>query len=311
MKILVTGATGFAGRALIAKLAGHNHEVTALARDASPSPSPKVRTLVADLLDLSATADTLRDECFGAVVHAAAVTPAATVGIQQPQVFESNITLTFNLLNALDALPGRIIHLSTLDVYAPPTGDAILSETSPIAPLSLYARSKLKTEELCREWAQSHAVPCITARLTQVFGPGDSSQKFIPNVLRSIGAGSRIELYGDGSDLRDFLFVEDAAALLAALIENGNACGVFNVASGTSRSLNDVIRTLSGITGREFVVEHRPRRKALVNYRFNIEKLNAATHDTPLSNFTTALERTLRGLANFCLPPSSARSFDK
>lgn len=293
MRILVTGAHGFLGRALARHLASRNHEITALTRRSSPSLPPTARTLEAELLDAQATADALRGEYFDAVIHAAAITPAASGDAQQPVTHEGNVLLTGNLLAALSTPPAKLVHLSTLDVYAQPTGDTVLSEISALDPVSPYACSKLKAERLCDEWAQCHAVPCTTARLTQVFGPGDSSQKFIPSVIRKVRTGSPIELYGDGSDLRDFLFVDDAATLLASLTENKSASGVFNVASGASRSLNDVLSALAGITNHELVIEHLPRKKALVNYRFDVAKLNAATSNMPLSSFATALERTL------------------
>ena len=201
-------------------------------------------------------------------------------------------SLTGNLLAALSAHPAKLVHLSTLDVYAPPAGDAVLSETSPLAPVSAYALSKQKAEQLCHDLTHRHAVPCITARLTQIFGPGDPSQKFIPNMIRKARAGLPIELFGDGSDLRDFLFVDDAATLLAALTENMGASGIFNVASGTSRSLNDVLTIASGILRRELAVKLLPRKKALLNYRFDIAKLNGATSITSFNSFATSLERT-------------------
>lgn len=293
MRILITGAHGFLGRALVRELANRNHQITALARRADSSLPPMVRTLAADLLDVRATADALRNDCFDAVLHAAAITPAASGNAQQAVTHEGNALLTGNLLTALTAPPAKLVHLSTLDVYALPAGDTVLTEASALAPVSAYALSKHQAEQLCHDWAQRHSVPCVTARLTQIFGPGDPSQKFIPNVIRKARAGLPIELFGDGSDLRDFLFVDDAAALLTALTENMGTNGVFNVASGTSRSLNDVLTTLSSTMNRELAVEHLPRKKTLVNYRFDVAKLKGATSIASLNSFVTSLERTL------------------
>jgi UDP-glucose 4-epimerase len=305
MKILVTGAGGFVGRALVNHLSSRGHEITAwmhCPECATPLPAASV---VVDLLDAPMTAAALRLDCYDAVVHAAAITPASSSGALQSEAHDRNLNLTSNLLHGFNYRPEHFVYLSTLDVYAPPTGDSVLDETAALGPVSRYAQSKLQAEQLCHEWGQRFGMRCTIARLTQVFGPGDPTQKFIPSVIRKLKAGLPVGLHGDGSDLRDFLFVDDAAALLTALIESTTARGVYNLSSGTSRSLNDVLEVLADITGEELVIQHRPREKALVNYRFNVAKLRAAASFDALTTFRAGLERTLGGWPIKACQPAS------
>jgi nucleoside-diphosphate-sugar epimerase len=287
--ILVTGAGGFVGSAVTRELLRRGHEVIAVVR-ASPISFGSAMVVRQDLLDAQAVMATLCTFCCDAVIHAAANMPLRA----QETGYAVNETMTRNLLSGLaTGLPKFFLCISSVDVYAQ-TGGSV-DEEAPIAPISDYGASKLATEKACREWATERGVGLGIARLTQIFGPGDRTPKLIPTAIATIKAGQPVKLFGDGEDLRDYLFVTDAARLLAEWTERYLAT-TLNVATGQTRSINEVLAILREVSGKEFTIERLPRRKSRIDYRFNTTSLDQALGPLKLTPFPMALRKTYDAL---------------
>jgi nucleoside-diphosphate-sugar epimerase len=286
MKILLTGASGFIGKYVASELLRRHHKVCCLIRRPDSLSIQGADTIIADLKDLDALAETLKKKEFETVIDSAAKIPLAT---DKDEDYFDNILFTRNLLNSLRAAPPvYFLKLSTIDVYKI---KHTITESTEVSPQNSYSLSKRVSEQLVEIWSKELNVSSCILRLTQIFGAGDRSNKFIPSVIKQIKGTSRIILYGDGHDRRDYLFVEDAARLIAESCEK-KIIGTFNMASGESHSLNEVVKSLQTITGKEFQLEYRDRKKPRLDYQFDIHNLLNALGQLQLTSLSEALKRT-------------------
>jgi UDP-glucose 4-epimerase len=249
-RVLLTGATGFLGGALLRRLLERGDEVAVLGRT-EPPEGGSWTFLKADLGEPETV---LRHRQalsgIGLVAHLGgwvlrSSDPAAD---EMAGPFRVNVEGTAHLLSILPPDLKAFCYASTLDVYGPPR-EIPVREDHPLRPASFYGASKAAAEALLGVWSRRSGVPVAALRFTQVYGPGDTSAKALPNFLRACLAGEAPPIRGSGEDVRDYLYVDDAvAAILAAL--DRRAAGAFNVASGSGVSLRDLLATIQRLTGR-------------------------------------------------------------
>jgi UDP-glucose 4-epimerase len=242
--ILVTGATGFIGGRLVPRLLERGWHVLALGRTAPRMAG--VTFLPGDFHDAEKM---LRDhhaalQRVDAVVHLGGF----VLHSSRPEDDDSlssrclNIEATTHLLRHLPSTLSCLCYTSTVDVYGPPAALPV-TEDHPTLPVSSYGRSKLATEHLLQDYRTHTGLPVAILRLSQVFGPGDTSAKAIPNFIRAALRGEPLPVQGDGSDVRDYVYVDDVvAAILQALEQRAN--GVFNIACGEGHSIREVVTTI-------------------------------------------------------------------
>ena len=238
-RVLVTGGAGFIGGAVVRRLLADttaqvfNLDKLGYASDlrsieALPEASGRHTLLRVDLTDAEATAAALRQADPDLVMHLAAESHVDR-SIDGPAAFiDSNVSGTFNLLQAVRAhweqLPAerrerfRFHHISTDEVFGSlgPTGR--FSETTPYDPRSPYSASKAASDHLVSAWHHTYGLPVVLTNCSNNYGPWQFPEKLIPVVILKAVAGEPIPLYGDGANVRDWLYVEDhvEALLLAA-----------------------------------------------------------------------------------------------
>jgi nucleoside-diphosphate-sugar epimerase len=247
--VLLTGASGFLGGAVLERLTRRSHRVITLGRTVPRSARPASH-LAADLGEPATILrhrEALRQvelaaHLGGHVLHAAA--PASDDPVQAARV---NVAGTARLLAALPPSLRGFCFASTLDVYGPPRSCPV-REDHPPAPATHYAASKLAAETLLEVWSGRHGVPLAVLRLTHVYGPGDPSAKAVPSFLRACLRGERPRVRGDGSDVRDYVYVEDAADAVVRALEL-RAAGTFNIASGAGISIRQLLAAVRLATG--------------------------------------------------------------
>jgi nucleoside-diphosphate-sugar epimerase len=293
--VLVTGAAGFIGSRLVARLRqDETTRVVILTRSEAAAAIPGVTTVRASLERL--TPRHWQEQGVGAfdvVFHLGGFIPkSAADGDRVAEVYRDNLLGTRALLESLVEPPGRVVFASTVDVYAPPADGRPLDESSPLGPENLYGASKLFCERLvrahCRRSGSAHAL----LRYGHIFGPGEERcGKLIPATIRALLRGEPVALHGDGLAERDYLFVDDAVeATLRAAASSSAELGPINVARGASVTIREVAALLLRLVGRGGSVDYLPDRPRGRSYRIDAGAMFAEFGRWPL----TALEDGLR-----------------
>jgi UDP-glucose 4-epimerase len=236
-RILVTGASGFIGRALVANLLGAGHSVIALNRSPSVPPSSdsaRYEERIADKPeDLAATLAGIGADI---VIHAAA--PGTRPADRTWQVLsEGCISYVHHLFDALAAqAPKRFVMLGSWSEYAPPTGPtgSLINEAHPLVSGNIYGAHKAAAYLIAHARASQIGTVFVSARLFNIYGPGEHEARLIPYCVRQLAAGKPVELTS-GEQKRDFVFVEDAVEAIVQLALRSAAPEhpVYNVCSGT------------------------------------------------------------------------------
>lgn len=237
MKILVTGGAGFIGSAVVRLAIERGHEVVnvdaltyaACLENLAPiAGSPLYAFENIDIRDRAALDRIFETHMPEAVMHLAAESHVDR-SIDAPGLFiETNITGTYNLLEAArhfwtaqgrpDAF--RFHHISTDEVFGSLGAEGMFTEDTPYDPRSPYSASKAASDHLVRAWGETYGLPIILTNCSNNYGPYHFPEKLVPVVILKALAGQPIPVYGDGSNIRDWLYVEDHAdALLLALMK--------------------------------------------------------------------------------------------
>jgi len=189
------------------------------------------------------------------VFHLAAQTGVrASWGTSFETYIASNIRATQRLLEAAkERPPRRIVYASSSSVYGL-TPDLPMKETSPLRPLSPYGATKLSAEQLGFLYFKNYGVPVVSLRFFTVYGPGQRPDMAFHRFFRALDEGREITVYGDGSQTRDFTYVDDIVAANLSAAERGRPGEVYNVGGGHREKLVDVIRVLEEVAGRPAVI---------------------------------------------------------
>jgi UDP-glucose 4-epimerase len=272
-RILLTGATGFIGRHLLGRLAETEGELHVLTRRPLPSLPRGASAVYCDITDPFQVRQ-VREIEGPLVIHLAAGIPQTSIPSES---LEHNVVSNvLPLMHLLPQLRGvrYFIYTSTLDVYGLPRY-APLDEKHPTEPATYYAAAKLGAEKLLQAYAQQTGTPLLILRLTQVYGPGEPVIKVIPQTIARVARGEPPVLHGDGSDSRDYIHVADVVEIIMRALRR-QPTGTLNVATGASRSIADVVRTVIQASGRDLTPIFKPRQKPCCHFSFDISRLRAA-----------------------------------
>ena len=278
--ILVTGASGFIGAHLakrLARIAGI--KLLLLSRQIQQSNQTNVRWLNEDLRHLkSAYWDSHNISRIDYIFHLGAFTPKrAAEANQTDRAIEDNILATQRLLESVPGKPRKILFASTVDVYSSASSEEVMTEQSEVRSSSVYGASKLFCESLVSAWAKEKRVDCALLRYGHIYGPGEEKyQKLIPTVIRNLAANQAPLVHGDGSALRDFLYVDDAVeATLRASVFEGSV-GPVNIVRSESASLKEVVSLLIRLMKSDKKIEFLRDKPNGASFRFDstlMEKL--------------------------------------
>ncbi|MGW4534753.1 NAD-dependent epimerase/dehydratase family protein [Nocardia sp. NPDC004340] len=260
VRVLVTGANGYLGRAVVAALRAAGHEPVAMIRAACPPIPGAAELRTADLLDEPALARALHG--IDVVCHLAGLTRARESLSEPLRYFRANTTATLALLEAMAAADlARIIFASTATIYGTPDRQP-MTEDLPDAPPHPYARSKLAAELTIEAAAQSGDVAAVILRLSNLAGGADPDPtRLIPRALAAALGNSPLAVNGDGTATRDYLRIDDAARAFTAGLDhlpNPGTVTRYNIGSGRGTSILDVVATVERVTGRPVALDHRP-----------------------------------------------------
>jgi UDP-glucose 4-epimerase len=255
-RILVTGGSGFIGRHVVRALSDAGAVVRVI--DLQPHPDPSVDVVVGDIADPQALRRAY-DGGMDSVVHLAAVT-SVLKSIEEPErTFRTNVIGTNAVLEgAKQAGVGSLAFASTNAVTGPMTTPKI-SESLALNPLTPYGATKAADEMLMSAYTAVYGVRCAPIRLTNVYGPGmQAKDSIVARLMRCIRLGTEFEVYGDGSQIRDYVHAEDVMQAMVLALTSEQWSGPMVIGSGESLSVLEVIRAVEEVSGHEIAFHHGP-----------------------------------------------------
>jgi dTDP-glucose 4,6-dehydratase len=268
MKILVTGGAGFIGSAVVRLAVARGHHVVnldaltyaaCLDNLASVAGSPLYAFERADIRDRAALDRLFAAHRPDAVMHLAAESHVDR-SIDGPGAFiETNINGTYNMLEAARAYwvragkpeAFRFHHISTDEVYGSLGATGKFTEETPYAPNSPYSASKAASDHLVRAWHETYGLPTVMTNCSNNYGPYHFPEKLIPVVILNALAGQPIPVYGQGSNVRDWLYVEDHADALLMVLDKGRIGRSYNIGGENEARNIDLVRMICAILDRE------------------------------------------------------------
>jgi dTDP-glucose 4,6-dehydratase len=252
VKLLVTGGAGFIGSAVVRTAITRGIEVinldkltyaACLENLTSVEDSPLYHFEQADICDATALADIFTRHAPTHVMHLAAESHVDR-SIDGPDAFmQTNIIGTFQLLQAARAAGvERFHHVSTDEVFGSLGATGQFTETTPYDPRSPYAASKAASDHLVRAWGETYGLPVVLSNCSNNYGPFHFPEKLIPVVILNALAGKPIPIYGDGLNVRDWLYVEDHADALLRVLDAGQTGRSYNIGGENERSNIELVR---------------------------------------------------------------------
>jgi dTDP-glucose 4,6-dehydratase len=284
MKLLVTGGAGFIGSTFIRLSLASTNPDTIINLDKltyagnlenleSVAGHPRYRFVHGNICDRELVHALVSEESPDAIVHFAAESHVDRSIFAPDPVFETNLRGTFTLLEAARACrTPRFLHISTDEVYGSLEPPLEADENFPLNPSSPYSAAKAGSDLLVRSYFTTYHMPVIVTRASNNYGPYQFPEKLIPLMISNALEDKPLPVYGDGRQVRDWLYVEDHCRSVRAILERGREGEIYNI--GGSRSLPniDVVRKILAATGKPETmiryVEDRPghdRRYALTS----------------------------------------------
>jgi dTDP-glucose 4,6-dehydratase len=228
---------------------------------------------------------------------------------------QTNVVGTFNLLESVrgywDKLEGegkssfRFLHVSTDEVYGSlGRNDPAFTETTPYAPNSPYSASKAASDHLVRAYHHTYGLPVLTTNCSNNYGPFQFPEKLIPLIIHNALSGKPLPIYGDGSNIRDWLYVTDHCLGIMTVLEKGRVGETYNIGGNNEKTNLEVVKTIcrildelhpdSPVTPHEKLitfVKDRPGHDA--RYAINAHKISQELNWHPRESFETGIRKTV------------------
>ena len=327
-KILVTGGAGFIGSAVVRHIIQNTQESVVNVDKLTYAGNLESLTEVADnpryafeQVDICDRAEL--DRVFAqhqpdAVMHLAAESHVDRSIDSASEFIQTNIVGTFNLLETARAywqqMPSekreafRFHHISTDEVYGDLHGtDDLFTETTPYAPSSPYSASKASSDHLVRAWLRTYGLPTIVTNCSNNYGPYHFPEKLIPLMILNALDGKPLPVYGDGMQIRDWLFVEDHARALYQVVTEGVVGETYNISGHNEKANIEVVKTIcalleelvpekpAGVTRYEDLitfVQDRPGHD--VRYAIDAAKIGRELGWKPQETFESGIRKTVQ-----------------
>ena len=211
-----------------------------------------------------------------------------------PEIFHKNLSMIVNLGQLLEERPvARVVFMSSGAVYGEEIDDRAISEDTPVHPVSYYGIAKYASEGLLERVCRAKGISLVSVRPPLVYGPGDASSCYGPVVfVRTALAGKSITLWGEGDELREFLYVGDLARIIHGLALQ-QADGVVNAATGLSRTFRDIMSALETSLGQPLSVESKPRSKRKVDNAYDNARLQQLLPGFSFTSLEDGVKMTL------------------
>ena len=252
---LVTGGSGFIGSRLVRALLDEGASVTVA--DQREFPDPRVRTVTGDLTD-PAVREAAVGEGTEVIVHLAAVTSVLRSVDDPAGTHRMNVEATAGLLELARLRGTGHFLLASTNAVTGDVGSRPISEDVPMRPLTPYGSTKAAAEMLLRGYSASYGLTGAALRFANVYGPGMAHRdSFVARLMRAAATGEGVQIYGDGTQLRDHVHVDDVVQAIMLALRTGHD-GPLVVGSGRSDSVNDLVAAVRTVTGAALPASYVP-----------------------------------------------------
>ncbi|HXG31841.1 MAG TPA: dTDP-glucose 4,6-dehydratase [Bryobacteraceae bacterium] len=307
MRVLVTGGAGFIGSAFIRLLLAEDSTAEIVNLDkltyagnlenlAEVASHPRYRFVRGDILDAALLDSLLADWPAEIVINFAAESHVDRSILAPDPAFQTNLGGTFTLLEvARRRGVKRFIQVSTDEVYGSLPEPVTAREDFPLNPSSPYAASKAGADLLALSYFTTYRTPVIVTRASNNYGPYQFPEKLIPLMITNALEDRPLPIYGDGLQVRDWLFVEDHCRAILRVMQRGREGEIYNIGGNCSLTNREVVRRILAVLGKPeslmVHVEDRPGHDR--RYALSSEKIQRETGWAPETGFEEGLERTI------------------
>jgi dTDP-glucose 4,6-dehydratase len=306
MKLLVTGGAGFIGSAFVRMTIAETDfrvvnfdKLTYAGNLENLTPvegNPRYRFVRADICDAAAVDAALAEEKPDAIVHFAAESHVDRSILSPEPVIHTNLLGSFTLLDAARRRGiGRFLHVSTDEVYGSLAAPLSATEDFALNPSSPYSSSKAGSDLLARSYFVTFGLPVVITRASNNYGPYQFPEKLIPLMISNAMEDRPLPVYGDGQQVRDWLYVDDHCRGILAALRKGRDGEIYNIGGNRSLPNLEVVRKVLALTGKpesliQYVTDRlgHDRRYALTS-----DKLTMETGWRPEMEFETGLAETI------------------
>ena len=266
-KILITGHSGFLGQALIKSLK-QKYELIGISRKNFDSDIVNIKK---DIRKIN-----IKDipEDVNCIIHLAGLTDVYYCQENSSKCFDVNVGGTQNMLEIAKQRKSKFIFISSSHIYGNPKKLPIL-ETQKAKPISNYAYSKLNSEILCESYSKNYNLDVSIARIFSVYGPASPPHHVITKIIKNLINKEKIKL-GNLFPKRDFIYIQDVVSAIEILVKKTNGFNIYNIGTGNSSSISDLIEMLSKITNKNAEIEtdiSKIRKNEVKEIRSDISKM--------------------------------------
>jgi dTDP-glucose 4,6-dehydratase len=306
MKVLVTGGAGFIGSAFIRMLIRETdwHVLNLdkltyagnLENLADVDANSRYRFVQGDICDVPLVDSLVNEERPDAIIHFAAESHVDRSILSPEPVIQTNLRGTFVLLEAARRFAlARFVHVSTDEVYGSLALPLEATEGFPLNPSSPYSASKAGSDLLARSYFVTFRLPVLVTRASNNYGPYQFPEKLIPLMIANALEERYLPIYGDGMQIRDWLYVDDHCRGILSVLRKGREGEIYNIGGNRSLPNLDVVRKVLAFTGKpESLIQYvRDRPGHDHRYALSSEKLMRETAWRPLQDFETGLALTI------------------
>jgi dTDP-glucose 4,6-dehydratase len=312
--ILVTGGCGFIGSHFVRLLCAEgafrviNLDKLTYAgnlENLADIPEKNYRFVRGDIADPELVGRILREEKPWAIVNFAAESHVDRSILDSSPFLQTNINGVQVVLEAIRKCPvERFVQVSTDEVYGDREAKEPSTEEAPLNPSSPYAASKAAADLLCLSYRRTYGLPVLITRSSNNYGPFQFPEKLIPLIIRNALSGAKLPVYGDGRQVRDWLYVKDNCRVILAVLHKGETGSIYNLGTGEERTNLDVVRMTCAALAQEAGLDLQQLKNSIEfvtdrpghdrRYALNSDRARQELGWSAQFSFETGLQRTVR-----------------
>lgn len=299
--IMITGCASFIGSHTVENFLSAGYRVVgvdsmtyAASRDNMKSFIDDITFVEEDICNTQKMKELVEDNKVSWIINFAAETHVDNSIENCSNFIHSNVNGVQSLLEVCKSTGCSILQISTDEVYGSVEEDTSLEEDR-LDPRNPYSATKAAAEHLIAAYHNTHKISYKMVRMSNNFGPRQHSEKFLPTILRSLMSGKKIPIYGNGSNIRDWLYVKDCANLIRGILENGKLNNVYNLTYNNEMTNIEIVKCVLGILDKDLdssieFVEDRPGHD--FRYAINNSKMLEVC-DKDITGMADAIEETI------------------